>query len=59
MSEYNFTQIEQQAQEYWRENNSFKAVEDKNKEKFYCLSMLPYPSGTFIWDMCVIIRLEM
>ncbi|AJI47907.1 leucine--tRNA ligase [Francisella philomiragia] len=46
MSEYNFTQIEQQAQEYWRENNSFKAVEDKNKEKFYCLSMLPYPSGT-------------
>ncbi|MEY8765583.1 MULTISPECIES: leucine--tRNA ligase [Francisella] len=46
MSEYNFTQIEQQAQEYWRENDSFKAVEDKNKEKFYCLSMLPYPSGT-------------
>ncbi|MEY8715120.1 leucine--tRNA ligase [Francisella philomiragia] len=46
MSEYNFTQIEQQAQKYWRENNSFKAVEDKNKEKFYCLSMLPYPSGT-------------
>ncbi|AJI75566.1 leucine--tRNA ligase [Francisella philomiragia subsp. philomiragia ATCC 25015] len=46
MSEYNFTQIEQQAQKYWRENNSFKAEEDKNKEKFYCLSMLPYPSGT-------------
>ncbi|AJI53360.1 leucine--tRNA ligase [Francisella philomiragia] len=46
MSEYNFTQIEQQAQEYWRENDSFKATEDKNKEKFYCLSMLPYPSGT-------------
>ncbi|QWU98449.1 leucine--tRNA ligase [Francisella salimarina] len=46
MSEYNFTQIEQQAQEYWRKNDSFKATEDKNKEKFYCLSMLPYPSGT-------------
>ncbi|AEI36293.1 leucine--tRNA ligase [Francisella salina] len=46
MSEYNFTQIEQQAQEYWRENDSFEATEDKNKEKFYCLSMLPYPSGT-------------
>jgi len=46
MSEYNFTQIEQQAQKYWRENNSFKALEDKNKKKFYCLSMLPYPSGT-------------
>ncbi|WP_150464236.1 leucine--tRNA ligase [Francisella sp. XLW-1] len=46
MNEYNFTQIEQQAQEYWRKNDSFKATEDKNKEKFYCLSMLPYPSGT-------------
>lgn len=46
MSEYNFTQIEQQAQNYWRENDSFKAVEDKTKEKYYCLSMLPYPSGT-------------
>ncbi|AIT08697.1 leucine--tRNA ligase [Candidatus Francisella endociliophora] len=46
MSEYNFTQIEQDAQKYWRDNESFKAVEDKNKEKFYCLSMLPYPSGT-------------
>ncbi|WP_150465117.1 leucine--tRNA ligase [Francisella sp. SYW-2] len=46
MSEYNFTRIEQQAQEYWRKNDSFKATEDKNKEKFYCLSMLPYPSGT-------------
>lgn len=46
MNEYNFDQIEQQAQNYWRENNSFKAVEDKSKEKFYCLSMLPYPSGT-------------
>lgn len=46
MSEYNFTQIEQDAQNYWRENDSFKAIEDKSKEKFYCLSMLPYPSGT-------------
>jgi len=37
--------IEQQAQEFWEEQQSFKAVEDPQKEKFYCLSMFPYPSG--------------
>ena len=37
--------IEEQAQEYWRINNSFKVKEDKTKTKFYCLSMFPYPSG--------------
>ncbi len=37
--------IEAEAQSYWNENNSFQAKEDLNKEKFYCLSMLPYPSG--------------
>ena len=46
MIEYNFTQIEKKAQDFWVKNNSFKAVEDKSKEKFYCLAMLPYPSGT-------------
>jgi leucyl-tRNA synthetase len=37
--------IERLAQEYWQENQSFKALEDKSKEKFYCLAMFPYPSG--------------
>jgi len=37
--------IEQQAQEFWDTQQSFKAVEDPQKEKFYCLSMFPYPSG--------------
>lgn len=37
--------IEKNAQHYWQENNSFQVVEDVNKEKFYCLSMMPYPSG--------------
>ena len=37
--------IEQQAQAYWEKQQSFKAVEDPQKEKFYCLSMFPYPSG--------------
>jgi leucyl-tRNA synthetase len=37
--------IEQAAQRFWEQNNSFRAVEDPNREKFYCLSMFPYPSG--------------
>ncbi|SMM98190.1 Leucyl-tRNA synthetase [uncultured Candidatus Thioglobus sp.] len=45
MKEYNVQQIEAQAQKYWQDNQSFKAVEDDSKEKFYCLSMFPYPSG--------------
>jgi len=37
--------VEQESQAYWEENNCFKAVEDKTKEKYYCLAMFPYPSG--------------
>ncbi|MEN8168783.1 MAG: leucine--tRNA ligase [Pseudomonadota bacterium] len=37
--------LEAEAQQYWEENQSFKAVDDTSKEKFYCLSMFPYPSG--------------
>jgi leucyl-tRNA synthetase len=37
--------IEQLTQKYWEENQSFKASEDKSREKFYCLAMFPYPSG--------------
>jgi len=37
--------VEKQAQEFWESNNSFSVTEDQNKEKFYCLSMFPYPSG--------------
>ena len=43
--EDNVIKIEEEAQQYWANNNSFRVVEDKTKEKFYCLSMLPYPSG--------------
>ena len=46
MNTYDFKIIEKQAQKYWQNNNSFKAQPDQNKEKYYCLSMLPYPSGT-------------
>ena len=37
--------IEAAAQSYWNEHNCFRVEEDPNKEKFYCLSMFPYPSG--------------
>ncbi len=38
--------IEPQAQQYWQKKQCFNATEDLNTEKFYCLSMFPYPSGT-------------
>jgi len=44
-SEYKPEQIELEIQQYWEDNKVFKAVEDPNKEKYYCLSMFPYPSG--------------
>ena len=37
--------IEDKVQQYWDQQDSFRATEDPNKEKFYCLTMLPYPSG--------------
>ena len=42
---YKPEQVEADAQSYWEQNACFKAVEDPAKEKFYCLSMFPYPSG--------------
>jgi len=37
--------IETAVQQHWEKNQVFKAVVDDSKEKFYCLSMFPYPSG--------------
>src|SRR5690349_24438960 len=37
--------IEPIAQRYWNEQGSFVTKEDSNREKYYCLSMFPYPSG--------------
>jgi len=37
--------IEQQAQKYWDDNDSFVANVDTEKDKYYCLTMFPYPSG--------------
>ena len=43
--QYNPQEIESQVQQFWNKNQVFKAVVDSNREKFYCLSMFPYPSG--------------
>ncbi|MBK5963055.1 leucine--tRNA ligase [Thiocystis minor] len=44
-TDYDPRAVETAAQHYWEEHQSFKAVEDPSREKFYCLSMFPYPSG--------------
>jgi len=38
-------QIETQVQRHWEDTGAFRVSEDPDKEKFYCLSMFPYPSG--------------
>jgi leucyl-tRNA synthetase len=43
--QYQPQKIETEAQQHWEANGSFTATEDHSKEKFYCLSMFPYPSG--------------
>ena len=40
-----FAEIERKWQNRWNEAQVFKTVEDKDKPKFYCLEMFPYPSG--------------
>ncbi len=37
--------VEAAAQRFWNETRAFEVSEDPAREKFYCLSMLPYPSG--------------
>ncbi|WP_440875497.1 leucine--tRNA ligase [Thalassotalea sp. PLHSN55] len=44
-STYNPQAIEAQVQKFWTDNNTFRAEENPEKEKFYCLAMFPYPSG--------------
>ena len=44
-SRYNFKEIENKWQKFWRENNSFKVNTNSQRKKFYCLEMFPYPSG--------------
>ena len=42
---YKPQEIETAAQQAWEDERLFRAKEDPAREKFYCLSMFPYPSG--------------
>lgn len=42
---YQPNELEEKIQAEWEQEHRFHAIEDLNREKFYCLSMLPYPSG--------------
>ena len=43
--DYNPQEIEARIQRDWEQQATFRALEDKSREKYYCLSMFPYPSG--------------
>ena len=45
MDRYNFKTIEEKWQKNWEDKKTFSTKVDKNKKKFYCLEMFPYPSG--------------
>ena len=45
MERYNFKEIEDKWQKFWEKEKTFSAKVNKNKKKFYCLEMFPYPSG--------------
>ncbi len=42
---YDFAAVETAAQNFWNETRAFEVKEDASKPKFFCMSMLPYPSG--------------
>lgn len=43
---YDFRAIESEVQLVWEKNDAFRAEEEEGREKYYCLCMLPYPSGS-------------
>ena len=43
--DYSHQDVEQEAQQFWDDAGSFKASLENGKQKYYCLSMFPYPSG--------------
>ncbi|MFT3756583.1 MAG: leucine--tRNA ligase [Pseudoxanthomonas sp.] len=42
---YDPKSVESAAQQFWNDSQAFEVKEDSSKPKYYCLSMLPYPSG--------------
>ena len=45
MERYNIKNVEEKWQNVWASKKTDAATLDKNKKKFYCLEMFPYPSG--------------
>ena len=45
MDRYNFKLVEEKWQKYWESKKTFSSQIQKEKKKFYCLEMFPYPSG--------------
>ena len=45
MDRYNFKVIEEKWQKEWENKKTFSSKVNRNKKKFYCLEMFPYPSG--------------
>ena len=45
MERYNIKKVEKKWQDIWSKKKTDAAILDKNKKKFYCLEMFPYPSG--------------
>ncbi len=45
IKKYNPEYIEKKVQKYWKINKIFKTKKNKKKDKYYCLCMIPYPSG--------------
>ncbi|MGL4926851.1 MAG: leucine--tRNA ligase [Plesiomonas shigelloides] len=43
--QYRPEDLEGKVQQHWDTKKTFQVTEDASKEKFYCLSMFPYPSG--------------
>ncbi|MBO4329779.1 MAG: class I tRNA ligase family protein, partial [Rhodocyclaceae bacterium] len=42
---YDPAAVEARAQSHWQQTRAFEVREDSARPKYYCLSMLPYPSG--------------
>jgi leucyl-tRNA synthetase len=42
---YDFKAIEEKWQKHWLTQNTYRAVEENDKQKYYVLEMFPYPSG--------------
>ena len=43
--DYYFNEIESKWQEYWRENHTYRCLNQSDKPHYYVLDMFPYPSG--------------